>query len=98
MTIKNYNEELFHFIEQATCSFTGVQEIRRQLLEEGFIELLENEEWALDKNKKYFVIRNDASIIAFTLGNMDSFHITCTHVDTPGFMIKPKNEIYEKII
>lgn len=96
MTIKNYNEKLFHFIEQATCCFTGVQEIRRQLLEEGFIELLENEEWALDKNKKYFVIRNDASIIAFTLGNMASFHITCTHVDTPGFMIKPKNEIYEK--
>ena len=96
MNEKKYNEELFSFIEAATCSFTGVKEIKRILLEYHFIELEENEIWHLENNQKYFVTRNDASIIAFTLGNHDSFNITCTHIDTPSLAIKPKNAIYEK--
>lgn len=96
MNEKKYNEELFSFIEKATCSFTGVKEIKRILLEHHFIELEENEIWHLENNQKYFVTRNDASIIAFTLGSHDSFNITCTHIDTPAFSIKPKNAIYEK--
>lgn len=91
-----YNEELFSFINKATCSFTGIKEIKRILLENNFQELEENENWNLEENKKYLATRNDASIIAFTLGNTDSFHITCTHIDTPSFTIKPKNAIYEK--
>ncbi len=87
---------MFSFIEKATCSFTGVKEIKRILLEHHFIELEENEKWNLENNQKYFVTRNNASIIAFTLGNHDSFNITCTHIDTPAFSIKPKNAIYEK--
>lgn len=96
MNEKKYNEELFSFIENATCSFTGIKEIKRILLEHHFIELEENEIWHLENNQKYFVTRNDASIIAFTLGNHDSFNITCTHIDTPSLAIKPKNAIYEK--
>ncbi len=91
-----FNEELFHFIKKATCSFTGVKEIKKILLENHFEELEENKLWHLNENKKYFVTRNDASIIAFTLGKQKSFNITCTHIDTPAFSIKPKNAIYEK--
>ncbi len=96
MNEKKYNEELFSFIKTATCSFTGVKEIKRILLEKNFLELEENEIWNLENGQKYFVTRNDASIIAFTLGSHDSFNITCTHIDTPSFSIKPKNAIYEK--
>lgn len=96
MNITDYNQELFQFIKKANCSFTGVKEIKKILHTHGFIELKENEKWKLDKKKKYFVTRNDASIIAFTLGKAESFNITCTHIDTPSFTIKPKNEIYEK--
>lgn len=96
MNEKKYNKELFSFIETATCSFTGVKEIKRILLEHNFVELEENEIWNLENNQKYFVTRNDASIIAFTLGTHNSFNITCTHIDTPSFSIKPKNAIYEK--
>lgn len=96
MSEKQYNAELFEFIKKATCSFTGVKEIKRILLENNFFELEENEIWNLKNNQKYFVTRNDASIIAFTLGTHNSFNITCTHIDTPSFCIKPKNAIYEK--
>ncbi len=96
MNEKKFNEELFDFIKEATCAFTGVKEIKRILIENNFIELEENNLWNLDLTKKYFVTRNDASIIAFDLGSNDSFNIVCTHIDTPAFMIKPKNAIYEK--
>ncbi len=96
MKLEKYNTELFKFIENATCSFTGVKTIKNILLEHNFIELEENETWNLKSHNRYFVTRNDASLIAFTLGENDSFNITCTHIDTPSFMIKPKNTIYEK--
>ncbi len=96
MNVEKYNKEMFNFIENATCAFTGIKEIKKYLHYKNFIELQENEEWHLNSKEKYFVTRNDASIIAFTLGQNKSFNITCTHIDTPAFQIKPKNEIYEK--
>lgn len=91
-----FNEELFDFINTSTCSFTCIEEIKRILMESGYVELYENNKWNLKKGK-YFVIRNDASIIAFNIGieYRDGFNIICTHGDTPGFNLKPKNEIYE---
>lgn len=96
MNNNKFNQELFQFIKKANCSFTGVKEIKEILLNEKFTELEENKKWNLEKNKKYFVTRNDSSLIAFTTGNKDSFNITCTHIDTPSFSIKPQNVIYEK--
>lgn len=91
-----FNQKLFEFIENATCAFTGIKEIKKMLLNNNFIELEENEEWHLELNQNYFITRNDSSLIAFTTGSNNSFNITCTHVDTPSFLIKPKNAIYEK--
>ena len=96
MNKKKFNKELFKFIESATCSFTCVDTIKKELLENGYKELYETEKWDI-KDGKYFVIRNDASIIAFSIGKnkRESFNIICAHGDTPGFYLKPKNEIYE---
>lgn len=96
MNNQKYNEALFTFIKEATCSFTGIKKMKEILLQKKFTELEENKPWQLEKNKNYFVTRNDASLIAFTFGNHQSFNITCTHIDTPSFTIKPKNTIYEK--
>lgn len=91
-----FNKELFDFINTSTCSFTCIEEIKRMLIEYGYIELYENKKWNIKKGK-YFVIRNDASIIAFNIGaeHKESFNIICTHGDTPGFNLKARNEIYE---
>lgn len=96
MKKEKFNEEMFNFINVATCSFTCVEFIRDELLNHDFKEIYENEIWGLDKGK-YFVIRNDASIIAFMIGenHKQRFNITCAHSDTPGFNLKPKSEIYE---
>ena len=97
MKKENFNEELFNFINTSNCSFTCVEEIKKVLIGEGYTELYENGKWNLNCGK-FFVIRNDASIIAFNIGTeyKESFNIICTHGDTPGFNLKPKNEIYEQ--
>lgn len=96
MVIKNFNEELLEFIENSTCSFTCVDTIKNELINNNYEEVFETEKWNLKKGK-YFVIRNDASIIAFNIGEKynKGFNIICAHSDTPGFNLKPKNEIYE---
>ena len=96
MQKNKFNENLFKFIKKGTCSFTTIKTIKEQLEKNGYKELYENEKWNIE-NGKYFVIRNDSSIIAFNIGknHNKSFNITCTHSDTPGFSLKPKNEIYE---
>ncbi len=96
MNYKSYNKKLFSFIKSSTCAFTGIKTMKEMLNNKGFIELEENENWNLEKNRNYFITRNDSSLIAFHTGNHLSFNITCTHIDTPGFLIKPKNVIYEK--
>ena len=91
-----FNKQLFNFINSSTCSFTCINEIKKKLIKKGYIELQEYKKWNL-KSNKYFVVRNDASIIAFYIGkkHTNNFNIICTHGDTPGFYLKPQNEIYE---
>ena len=61
-----YNEGLFKFIEKSTCSFTCVNEIKKLLINSGYIELCEGNKWNIGVGK-YFLIRNDSSIIAFNI-------------------------------
>ena len=96
MNKDNYNDGLFRFIEKSTCSFTCVSEIKKLLTCNEYTELCEGDKWNISMGK-YFVVRNDSSIIAFNIGKnyRDSFNIICSHGDTPGFSLKPKSEIYE---
>lgn len=67
------------------------------LIENGFEELKEKEEWKLEKGKKYFFTRGMSTIVAFAIGkNYDSnggFSITAAHTDSPCLKIKPKSKI-----
>ena len=93
--MNDFNQKLIEFLKKGTCIFTCINEIKKILLNNDYIELKENEKWNLD-NKKYFIIRNDASLIAFHLNKKaDKFKIVCTHGDTPSFSIKPNPEYYE---
>ena len=84
------------FLNKGTCTFTSLLEITKILDENGYHALNEQETWRLDYDK-YYVVRNDASIIAFNIGKdiKKQFNIICTHNDTPAFTIKPNPEYYE---
>ena len=94
--MKNFNKELLDFLNIGTCSFTCTKEIKKILKENSYEELVEQDEWH-NLHGKFFVVRNDASIIAFNINKASEkqFNIVCTHNDTPAFSIKPNPDYYE---
>ena len=90
MKQNDFNKNLMNFIENSTCSFMCIKEIKKILNNKGYQELYEQKDWDLNNNK-YYVIRNDASIVAFELPNKieNKFSIITTHCDTPSLLLKP---------
>ena len=85
-------KELLELLLNATCTFTCTSYLKNILLKENFEEVKETEIWHL-KEGKYFVTRNDASLIAFTIPKKSThFQIITTHNDTPSLLLKPKGE------
>ncbi|MDE7334146.1 MAG: M18 family aminopeptidase [Lachnospiraceae bacterium] len=95
--------ECLAFIEKSVSCFHAVENMGIQLKEKGFKELREQDAWALEPGKGYFVTRNASSLIAFQIpkassrenpfGEAAGFHITASHSDSPGFKVKPEPEI-----
>lgn len=75
-----------------------VKNIEEELETNNFKKLNEEDNYSLLPGVKYYIKRNDSSIIAFSLPlNMSDFHfqITASHTDSPTFKIKP-NPIIRK--
>ena len=91
------NQELMQFIDETPNAFSCVKNIATRLCADGYVELKENKSWHIEVLKKYFVVRNDSSIIAFQVSDNknNGFNIVATHGDSPSFSIKPGNEIIE---
>lgn len=94
--MKNYAEEMLNFIDKSPTNFHCVNNVKGILLEEGFLELSQKEKWTLEKNKSYFVINEDTSLIAFKTGSgdvsNDGLNIIASHTDYPMVKIKPNAE------
>ena len=67
----NLNNDFMEFIDKTPNAFFCVDNIRKKLVENGYKELYEHENWDLNYDGKYFVVRNDSSIIAFQIGKKD---------------------------
>jgi hypothetical protein len=64
----NIISELTTFIEHAPTAFHAVAELKEILKQEGFEELKESEKWKIKPGKRYYVTRNNSSIIAVKAG------------------------------
>ena len=87
-------QELFDFIQQSPSCFHVIENVKKQLTEQGFEELCENKNWQIKEGGKYFVTRILSSVIAFKVPtkNFKSFHIVASHSDSPTFKIKDHPE------
>ena len=87
-------QELFDFIQQSPSCFHVIENVKKQLTEQGFEELCENKNWQIKEGGKYFVTRNLSSVIAFKVPTKDfkSFHIVASHSDSPTFKLKDHPE------
>lgn len=87
--------KLFDFIESSPTACHTVDTVRKMLVEDGFTELFETDEWNLKPGEKYFTTRSMTSIIAFSFPKNDfhAFSIVAPHGDAPCFKIKGSPEM-----
>ncbi len=86
--------ELFDFIEKSPNAYFAVDTMAQELKKAGYERLNEKDSWKL-KAGKYFVTRDDSSLIAFCIPkkNFKGFHIIASHSDSPAFKVKPNPEM-----
>lgn len=86
-----YLSKLIEDLSASKSQFHSIERIRQRLLETSFKEVKETKPLNLEKGGKYFLKRNDSSLIAFKIPNGDpkAFKVSATHSDSPTFKIKP---------
>ena len=86
-------EKLLEFIDDSPTPWHAVATIETALRAAQFIQLDETNNWSLQAGGRYYVIRDDSSIILFVVGQnplADSgFKIVGAHTDSPGLRIRP---------
>jgi aspartyl aminopeptidase len=91
-------DSLLSFLDQGVSPWHAVASVKATLEAAGFKELLETDDWPLEANQRYFVIRDGSSIIAFiTANNLSAetgFHIAGAHTDSPTIRIKPNPNLH----
>ena len=96
--MKKIDNKFKKFMDDTPNAYYCVDNIRNILLKNGYRELSENESWnCVLYNDKFFVTRNDSSIIAFRMGNnnQERFNIVAAHTDSPSFSVKRNPEMYD---
>lgn len=89
-----FYQDLFDYIEKSKTPFHAVAESARRLQAAGFAPLNEAEHWNLAPGGKYFVTRNQSSIIAFVMPQQPEmgWRISAAHSDSPGFKVKSTSQ------
>lgn len=92
--VKQQAQDLINFIDTSPSPWHAVQSTIAQLTAHGFEPLIESQPWKLKHDGRYYVTRDGASIIAFSLGSnpleTSGFRIVGAHTDSPGLRLKPK--------
>lgn len=93
MTPHQQIQNLLSFIDTSPSPWHVVSTIESLLKPFQFTRLVETSRWQLQPGGRYYVVRDDSSIILFVLGTkplVDSgFKIVGAHTDSPGLRIKP---------
>lgn len=95
---RNTSKELMAFIKKSPTAFHVVNNFSKMLESAGFVKLNEMDRWEIKPNGKYYVTRNDSSIIAFCMPENEDFYnfqIAAAHSDSPAFKIKENPEMIE---
>ncbi|KAA1078633.1 hypothetical protein PGTUg99_001054 [Puccinia graminis f. sp. tritici] len=88
-------DKFLTFINQSPTPFHAVSNAIKRLESAGFKRLKERDQWngLIQKGGKYFVTRNQSSIIAFAVGGAyepgNGMAIVGCHTDSPCFKIRP---------
>jgi len=94
--IKSLGKSFIEFLDNSPTAFHAAENIEKTLIKNGFTELCECESWTLRSGGKYFVKRNDSSVVSFIIGKekpvKTGFRIAGAHTDSPLLKIKENGE------
>ncbi|HLV76362.1 MAG TPA: M18 family aminopeptidase [Marinobacter sp.] len=95
-----FNNDLIEFLNASPTPWHAVASMKSRLDAAGFRPLDEREQWSLEQNAGYYVIRNGSSVIAFRTGSGDvvtsGVRMVGAHTDSPCLKVKPNPEIRRK--
>ncbi|EDZ62121.1 aminopeptidase, M18 family [Sulfurimonas gotlandica GD1] len=96
MDKKDFNEGLLGFLDASPTPFHATLNMSMMFENAGFIKLNEEEKWELEEGSKYYVTRNDSSVIAFTYPrDAKDYTMVGAHTDSPNLKLKPNPVIKE---
>lgn len=97
MTESRHAQNLLDFIDNSPSPWHAVASIETAIQAFQFVRLDEAAPWQLQAGGRYYVVRDDSSIVLFVLGNKvpaeAGFKIVGAHTDSPGFRIRPNGAI-----
>ncbi len=99
MNNNDFNTGLLDFIQQSPTPFHAVQNMVFILENAGFQRLDEKEQWFIQQKQvqgRYFVTRNDSSIVAFDIKQPlleQGVRMVGAHTDSPCLKVKPNPEL-----
>lgn len=93
MTAQQHVQQLLAFIDNSPSPSHAVLSVEKQLAAFQFTKLDEKQSWCLQAGGRYYVVRDDSSIIVFVMGQKPlletGFKIIGAHTDSPTLRIKP---------
>lgn len=96
-TQTDLNQGMLDFLQASPSAFHATANMATRFLDAGFERLIEGERWNLVAGSRYFVTRNDSSIIAFVYGTKPlaetGIRMVGAHTDSPCLKVKPRPEL-----
>ena len=87
------NQGLLDFLQASPTPFHATRQLAEALEDKGYLRLREADAWALESGGRYYVTRNDSSIIAFKYGDspleQSGIRMFGAHTDSPCLKLKP---------
>lgn len=96
-----FNQELLDFLAASPTPFHAVAQLASRLSSAGFVRLHEADAWQLEPGGRYFITRNDSSIIAWIMPTRHAlsesgFRMVGAHTDSPCLKVKPQPELHKQ--
>ena len=94
MTVmEQYPHDLIRFLSASPTAFHATAYADSLLANRAFVRLYEQDDWGELGPGSYYVVRNDSSLVAFTLANgaakCRALRMAGAHTDSPGLKVKP---------
>lgn len=99
MQQNDFNKELLVFLKNSPTPFHAARSLAISLEKAGFKALNEADSWSLIEGEKYYITKNDSSLIAFVYAkdiSENGISMVGAHTDSPALKLKPNSVIHKK--